>query len=94
MGKSSKGEQMLELFTINDSKANTHLPPFTSENSGSATRQFEQILSNPNHLLAKYPEDFTLIRIGKFNQESGAIEHTDHMTVCNGAQFKKETEEA
>lgn len=62
---------MHSLFTVYDSKAAAYLPPFTSQNEGTAVRSIMATLRNSEHPFALNPEDFTLFYLGDFDDQTG-----------------------
>lgn len=66
---------MPNLYSIHDSKAEQYAPPFLARNNGEATRMFSQAVNNRDdqNMLNKYAEDYTLVYIGEFNNETGVI---------------------
>lgn len=63
-----------ELFTVFDSAAEKFLEPFHAPTIEYALRQFRSTLTDPQHMFAKYPEDYTLFHIGTFSLETGRLE--------------------
>jgi len=47
------------------------MQPFVDLTDGTATRQCMDLLQNPNAPFAKFPEDFTLMRIGSWDEIGG-----------------------
>jgi len=60
-------------YSIKDAKANVFSAPFFSINDKTAQRSFEQATNDPNTTINKNPEDFSLYRLGNFNDQSGEI---------------------
>jgi len=64
----------MKLFSIYDSKAAAYLQPFTLQSGAHALRQVSEILiSDRPSPFSDYPEDFTLMEIGEWDQISGQI---------------------
>ena len=59
------------LYSIYDKKSQTYMQPFVDLTDGTATRQCMDLLANTNAPFAKYPEDFTLMRIGSWDEIGG-----------------------
>lgn len=62
-----------ELFTVFDSAAKRYLPPFTAQTVEVAIRRFRESLKDPQHVFARFPEDYTLFHIGSFDAEKGLL---------------------
>ena len=59
-------------FSVFDRKANQYFPVFTAKNSEVARRTLVQSLT-PESVLVQYPQDYTLVHLCDFDDESGAI---------------------
>lgn len=59
------------LYSIFDKKSGTYMQPFVELTDGTATRQCMDLLANPNTPFAKFPDDFTLMRIGSWDEIEG-----------------------
>ena len=62
------------LFSIYDEITLMYEPPFVDINKGSAMRRIQDLMqSNPNSPYSKFPDNFTLMEIGEFTEETGLI---------------------
>ena len=59
------------LYTIFDKKSGTFMQPFVELTDGTATRQCMDLLAQQNSPFAKYPDDFTLMKIGAWDEVEG-----------------------
>lgn len=66
-----------KLFSVYDSKANAFLPPFVLAETGMAKRAFSNCANDVNHQFGRNPEDFTLYRVGGFDDEFGAVDRQE-----------------
>lgn len=66
-----------QLFSIFDDVAKVHQRPFVAPNSAVATRALADIMRDDTHELFLHAADFTLNRIGVFDDELGLIDVTD-----------------
>ncbi|AXL14546.1 nonstructural protein [Microviridae sp.] len=65
------------LFSIYDDVTKMYEPPFLDINKGSAMRRIQDLMqSNPQSPYTKFPDNFTLMEIGEFTEETGLI-HQD-----------------
>ena len=63
------------LYSVYDKKSKTYAAPFTEVNDGTAIRAIQDLIeSNQSHPFARHSEDFSLERVGSFNELSGNIE--------------------
>lgn len=61
------------IFTIFDSAAEAYLPPFILHAEGIAIRTFTDCVNDPSHQFSKHPADYTLLKIGEFDDSKGLI---------------------
>lgn len=80
---------MLKVYSIYDSKAKVFNPPFYQKNAGEAARSFTKIVNDQQGLINEFPEDYILMEIGTFNDETGLIEGQAHLAVGTGTQYKR-----
>ncbi len=76
----------LNAYTIYDEASGVYMRPFFSQADGQATRGFKDIATDADHEVGKHPEDYTLYRIGTFNDGTGEIEHGKHQKLLTGLQ--------
>ena len=67
---------IMEIFTVFDLAAARYLEPFFAPTVEVALRRFRQTVNQPrdDNPIALYPEDYTLYRIGAFNDTTGKME--------------------
>ena len=70
-----------DVFAVRDSKIEGFLPPFTAVNPAVASRLLEDSLRGDNPM-SRHPEDYSLYRIGLFDDESGLIEGRSPQLIC------------
>lgn len=72
-----------ELFSIKDAKADVFSLPFCRQNAGIAMRFIQQVVSQePRHEWAQFSEDFSLYRVGTFDQVLGVVDGCDPVLIC------------
>lgn len=64
----------LNAYTIYDVASGVYMRPFFSQADGQAIRGFKDIATDADHEIGKHPEDYTLFRIGSFNDNTGKME--------------------
>lgn len=64
----------LNAYTIFDVASGTYMRPFFSQADGQAMRGFKDIACDAEHEVGRHPEDYTLFRIGSFNDNTGKME--------------------
>lgn len=63
----------LLIFSVFDSKASAFLPVFMMRSNGEAMRMFQDEVNREGSEFAKHPEDYTLFRVGEFDQLTGEL---------------------
>lgn len=61
------------VYAIYDSKARAFMQPFFSMNHDTARRATAVAVNDPQSMLYKFPEDYTLHALGQFEDENGAF---------------------
>lgn len=69
-----------KLFAIYDVKADSYASPFTMPTNGMAIRGFVDLAKDPQTMIGKHPEDYKLVQIGSFDDESGRVVSEDVFT--------------
>jgi len=80
---------MLMAFSVFDAKADAYLRPFFAETKGLALRSFIDSVQDPQSPMFRHAEDYTLFRIGVFDQSSGKLEPCIPEAMGNAVQFKE-----
>ncbi len=63
----------LNAYTIYDVASGTYMRPYFSTADGEAMRGFKDIATDATHSVGKHPEDYTLYRVGSFNDTTGQM---------------------
>lgn len=71
------------VFTVYDSAKGAHSRFFCEDTIGTAMREFMAASAEKNTLVGKFPEDFTLFLVGKFNLHTGEIESFEPVPLAN-----------
>lgn len=74
------------LCAIRDSKSDTYTPPSCFRHSGQAIRAFIDNIKQPqqdqvSQLMSRYPGDYDLYELGKFNDETGQFLSNEKPTL-------------
>jgi hypothetical protein len=65
-------------YAVFDSKAEMYSQPFLEIKDGTAIRAVQDIvINNKDHAFAKHPSDFSLHRLGDFDENTGVITGKD-----------------
>jgi hypothetical protein len=76
-----------QVFAVHDSAAGAYLAPFVVHGEGLAVRMFNDLVSEPGHQFNKHPEDYTLFKIGRFDEATGELKSMPPQSYGNGLQF-------
>lgn len=64
---------ILEIYSVKDKQVNAFLQPFFSPTLGSAMRSLSVVVNDANHDFHKHAHDYTLFKLGEFDDLTGAI---------------------
>lgn len=64
---------IMQMFSIFDVKAKAYTQPFFMPQKGQALRDFDGVVNNEQTPVNKYPEDFSLYKLGEFDNISGKV---------------------
>lgn len=76
-------EGAVYVYTIFDRKMKEFGPLNTAKNDGTVCRDVLAGLRNSESMLAQYPEDFDLFRVGMFDPATGEIARVPPQLVIN-----------
>jgi len=77
------------VFTIFDDKAEVYLMPFYMKTIGEALRAFADSANDPNHSFCKHPTDFTLFRIGHYDDSAASfVLHPTPQAIGKAIEYK------
>lgn len=75
-------------YSIYDRKANCYNIPFFAQTDGVAVRNFQDLVSDSRSTVYRYPDDFSLYKVGEFNETSGALITLDAPShISNASEF-------
>ena len=74
------------IYAIKDAKS-SFMPCTVDTNDATAIRNFEHAVRQPGSLLASHPNDFTLFRVGSFDDVTGSVQApVDPVLLVDAAQ--------
>lgn len=62
-----------QVYSFHDSKLCIYHPPMVLLNDMEARRLLSDVVADGQTPMSKHPEDFRLVRIGEYNDNSGAL---------------------
>lgn len=68
-----EGKIKMNVYCIHDKKAKTFETPFCLPNNAYAIRSFQDAVNNEKSPYHKYSQDFELVQLGEYNQDTGKL---------------------
>jgi len=79
---------LLTIYTVWDCKADAYIQPFFAANDAVATRMFKTAALNEDHEFHLHAEDYTLFRIGTFDQLKGDLLPENIVSIARAHELK------
>lgn len=64
----------MRVYAIWDAAVTCYQRPFFCQADGEAVRAFSDLLLDKDHPVARHPEDYSLYRIGQYDDQSALLE--------------------
>lgn len=61
------------VYTVFDAKAEHYLPPFSSQNDGTAVREFATASRSEGHMFSQHAADYALYKVGAFDLKTATL---------------------
>lgn len=91
----TKGTLMkLNVYSIYDQASGLYSRPFFTQSDGEAIRSFSDIATDAEHPIGKHPADYTLFRLGIFDDRDGNLTDEDNSALSTALQAISETRNA
>lgn len=74
------------MYAVHDVKAGLYMVPFFSLNDAMAMRSFVAACRTESQDIGKFPLDFSLHRVGVFDEEKGIVEPEGPVFLMSGAE--------
>ncbi len=82
-----KGTLMkLNIYSIYDTASGLYSRPFFTQSDGEATRSFTDIATDAEHPIGKHPADYTLFRLGIFDDTTGKLTDEENSSMTNALE--------
>lgn len=78
---------ILQIFAVNDTKAETFGRPVFQTNVGEALRAFSDECNNEQSLLHSHPEDFHIYKLGEYDQATGLFSTIPPAHIASALDF-------
>ena len=74
------------IYSIFDTASGLYSRPFITQSDGEAIRSFSDIATDADHPIGKHPQDYTLFRLGIFDDTTGKLTNEDNSSLCNALE--------
>ena len=74
------------VYTIFDTASGAAMRPFFSQGDGAAIREFSDLAVSADHPIGKHPEDYSLFRIGQFDDNKITLIQEDKECLITGLE--------
>ena len=72
----------LNIYSIYDTASGAYMRPFYMNSDGQAIRAFSDLAQDAEHEIGRHPEDYTLYRIGTFDDNTGKLHPEDPSSIA------------
>jgi hypothetical protein len=79
------------LYAIIDTASGVYDGPFKGVSDGQMIRMFNDLCVDAEHPIGKHPEDFSLIKVGTWNEGTGELEDLQNTTMITGLEAVAES---
>lgn len=79
------------IYSIYDTKAECYTLPFYYQHDGQALRIFSDWVNDDSNPFSKHPEDYTLFKIGIYDETNATLEQSKIESLSTGIQLKETT---
>lgn len=78
---------LLKIYAVLDKAAGFFSSVHTAQNDAVAIRSFSDAARMPDTVFNQHPEDFTLVQVGTFDDQTGQVEPCQHMMIAKAIDF-------
>jgi hypothetical protein len=76
----------MNVYSVFDRASGVYDRPWCAHSDQAACRSFSDVACDADHPVGKHPDDFTLFRVGTWNDEKGELRASSVEKVINGAE--------
>lgn len=77
----------MNIYSIYDQASVAYMRPFFAHSDGQALRSFNDISLDAEHEIGKHPEDYSLHRIGTFDDQNASINPENPTTLATALEL-------
>lgn len=82
----------LNVYSLFDQAAEAFTQPFFLHNDGLAIRAFQDNVNAPDTNVGQHPEQFTLFKLGSYNDTNGELSPITPTSIALGVELKNPTD--
>lgn len=75
------------LYSIFDTASGTYGKTIFAEADGIVMREFQNMCIDAEHPIGQHPEDYSLHRLGNFNNTTGLLTNEENECLANGIEM-------
>lgn len=76
-----------KMYSLLDEKSKLYSQPFYAHHDGEALRSFASVVSDKETMPGKFPADFTLWKVGEWDDNSGIIDSKKPVYLAKAVDF-------
>ncbi len=76
-----------QIYAIFDTASATYQRPMFSRADGEIMREFQNICTDKEHPCGQHPEDYSLFRLGNFNDQTGKVTNENNECLSTGLEM-------
>ncbi len=76
----------LNVYSIYDQASGLYSRPFFTQSDAQAVREFTDIALDAEHAIGKHPADYTLFRLGIYDDNNGKLTNEDNSSLGNALE--------
>ena len=76
----------LNIYSIYDTASGLYSRPFFTQSDGEASRSFGDLVTDKTHPVGMHPEDYTLFRLGVFDDVKGSFHNEENQSLMTGLE--------
>ncbi len=76
----------LNIYSIYDTASGLYSRPIFSQSDGEAKRSFQDLAIDAEHPVGKHPEDYSIFRLGIFDDIKGHFANEDNECLSTGLE--------
>ena len=76
----------VNLYAVFDTASGIYDGPIPGKSDGQMVRQFSDMAVNAEHPIGQHPEDYSLIKVGNWNDGTGEVNDCSNTTLITGLE--------